>query len=92
MRKLGVIRFGRYAAFLIDGKLSARERAKGIKGSSCVASIPLYGMDTVDGHRDLDWLCRNCPTIVSYLIGDCAPLLFQVEQALHIGFLHGRAS
>lgn len=54
MRMLGVIRLGRYAAFLIDGKLSACEWAKGIEGSSCVASIPLYGMDTVGSHRALD--------------------------------------
>ena len=44
----------RYAAFLIDGKLSAREWVKGIEGSSCVASIPLYGIDTVGSHRALD--------------------------------------
>ena len=61
MRKLGVIRFGRYAAFLIDGKLSARERAKGIKGSNCVASIPLYDMGTVGGHGALDWLLLQLP-------------------------------
>lgn len=54
MKMLGVIRLDRYAAFLIDGKLSACEWAKGIKGSSCVASIPLYGMDTVGSHRALD--------------------------------------
>lgn len=48
-------------AFLIDGKLSARERAKGIKGSSCVASIPLYDMGTVGGHGALDWLLLQLP-------------------------------
>ena len=89
---LGVIRLGRYAAFLIDGKLSAREWVKGIEGSSCVASIPLYGIDTVGSLGPSIDFCRNCPTIISYLIVDCAPLFLQVEQALHVGFLHGRAS
>ena len=52
---LGVMRFGRYAAFLIDGKLSARKRAKTIKGSSCVASIPLYCMDIVGELPPISW-------------------------------------
>ena len=69
-----------------------RKQAKTIKGSGRSFDPFMW-----HGHRMVVIECligfgSNCPTIVLHLIGARAPLLFQVEQALHVGFLHGRAS
>ena len=67
------------------------KRAKAIKGSGRSFDPFMW-----PGHRMVVIECSigfgcNCPTIVLHPIGARAPLLFQIEQALHVGFLHGCA-